>query len=192
MLVNLLENELEVLFKTDHPHIVKVTELLQDDANIFIVSELMSGGELYGHIIKEKKLSERQAASVIKQVLLAINYMHKQKIVHRDLKPENILISGGKDGSDEAITVKLTDFGFACYFTDQGMSTILGSPLYMAPEIVKEETYDEKVDIWSIGVITHILITGCPPFFGKSKMEIYKKIVGTTPTFGKFRAHLSE
>lgn len=76
VLVNLMEQELEVLQKTDHPHIARVLELLQDDVNFYIVTELISGGELYDHIIKVKRLSERQAAEAIKQLLLALNYMH--------------------------------------------------------------------------------------------------------------------
>ena len=68
--------------------------------------------------------------------------MHQQNIVHRDIKPENILLSGSQEGSDATINVKLTDFGFACFYTDKGMTQVLGSPLYMAPEVVKEEVYD--------------------------------------------------
>ena len=76
VLVDLMEQELEVLSRTDHPHIVRVMELLEDDSKFYIVSELVSGGELYDYIIKKKKLSERSSASIIKQILLAINYMH--------------------------------------------------------------------------------------------------------------------
>ena len=77
MLVDLMEQELEVLQNTDHPHIVRVMELLEDEAKFYIVSELITGGELYDYIIKKKRLSERESASIIKQILLALNYMHK-------------------------------------------------------------------------------------------------------------------
>jgi calcium-dependent protein kinase len=94
--------------------------------------------------------------------------------VHRDIKPENILLCPEESKSNEDIQVKLTDFGFATFFKkEQGLKQVLGSPLYMAPEIVQEQSYNSKVDIWSVGVIAHIMISGCPPFFGKSKMEIY-------------------
>ena len=116
VLVDLMEQELEVLQNTDHPHIVRVMELLEDEAKFYIVSELVSGGELYDYIIKKKKLSEKQSASIIKQILLALNYMHKQDIVHRDIKPENILLSPEESTSEDGIQVKLTDFGFATFF----------------------------------------------------------------------------
>ena len=111
-----MEGELEVIQNTDHPHIVRVMELLEDEAKFYIVSELVSGGELYDYIIKKKKLSEKQSASIIKQILLALNYMHKQDIVHRDIKPENILLSPEESTSEDGIQVKLTDFGFATFF----------------------------------------------------------------------------
>lgn len=87
-----MESELEILSKTDHPNIVRVIELLEDDCNYYIVSELVPGGELYDYIIKHKMFSEAATADLVKQILLAVNYMHQQHIVHRDLKPENVLI----------------------------------------------------------------------------------------------------
>lgn len=112
--------------------------------------------------------------------------MHQQDIVHRDIKPENILLCPEESRPGEVIQVKLTDFGFATFFKKgESLKQVLGSPLYMAPEIVQEQTYNTKVDIWSVGVIAHILLSGSPPFFGKSKMEIYKSIVKDKPKFGR-------
>ena len=105
-----------MLSNTDHPHIVRVMELLEDEAKFYIVSELVTGGELYDYIIKKKKLSERESAGIIKQILLALNYMHQQDIVHRDIKPENILLCPEESRPGEVIQVKLTDFGFATFF----------------------------------------------------------------------------
>jgi len=184
-----MENELEVLSKTDHPYITRVIELLEDSSSYYIISEVVPGGELYDYIIKNKMFDERIAAKFVKQILLAINYMHQQNIVHRDIKPENVLIQSitAKD-----ITLKLTDFGFATIMNPaKGESQVLGSPLYMAPEIVRQEIYNSKVDIWSIGVLTHILLSGCPPFFGKTKQDIYKSILESSPKFGRVNNTLS-
>ena len=135
-----MEQELNVLQNTDHPHMVRVFELLQDDAHFYIVTELVTGGELYDHIIKVKRLTERQAADLIKQLLLALNYMHEQNIVHRDIKPENILLAPEESTEPGKLNLKLTDFGFACFYRpERGLKQVLGSPLYMAPEIVREE-----------------------------------------------------
>eukprot|EP00349_Pseudokeronopsis_sp_Brazil_P010027 CAMPEP_0202977988 /NCGR_PEP_ID=MMETSP1396-20130829/84578_1 /ASSEMBLY_ACC=CAM_ASM_000872 /TAXON_ID= /ORGANISM="Pseudokeronopsis sp., Strain Brazil" /LENGTH=371 /DNA_ID=CAMNT_0049716843 /DNA_START=500 /DNA_END=1614 /DNA_ORIENTATION=- len=107
--------------------------------------------------------------------------MHHRNIIHRDIKPENILLESDKDG---ALNIKMTDFGFACFYNpEKGLTDVLGSPLYMAPEIVKEERYDEKVDIWSIGVITYILLSGRPPFKGRSKPDIFKSILNDEVVF---------
>ena len=111
-----MEQELEVLSKTDHPHMVRVFELLEDEANFYIVTEKVTGGELYDHIIKVKRLGERQAADVIKQLLLALSYMHEQNIAHRDIKPENILLAPEESTEPGKLNIKLTDFGFACFY----------------------------------------------------------------------------
>lgn len=88
--------------------------------------------------------------------------------------------------------MKLTDFGFACFYApEHGLRQVLGSPLYMAPEIVQAQSYGKSVDIWAVGCIAHILLTGAPPFFGESKNQIYRAIVNAEPTFGKVRASLS-
>ena len=107
-------------------------------------------------------------------------------IAHRDIKPENILMVGESD-------IKLTDFGFANFLDSKTKFTqVLGSPLYMAPEVIKEESYDEKVDLWAVGVIAHILLTGLPPFYHADKETMKKKIMKEPPSWGnQFDLHLS-
>lgn len=120
-----------------------------------------------------QKFSEKQAAKILHQVLLGLNYMHKKNIVHRDIKPENLLLES-RDLAN--LNIKITDFGFAkCYDPSnfEGLDDVLGSPLYMAPEVVKKLKYDTKVDIWSLGIVTYILLSGRPPFSGKTKDEIF-------------------
>ena len=160
-------SELAILQKSSHPNIMSVNEILEDDECFYIASELLEGGELFDRIIDEQKFSEAKTAYILKQVLLAVNYMHKKKIAHRDLKPENILLES-KD--KDKLEVKISDFGFACFFdTENGLDTVLGSALYMAPEIILKQNYNEKVDIWAIGVIAYMLLTGRNPFPGQTK-----------------------
>lgn len=154
---------------------MNVNEILEDNNNYYIVSELLEGGELFDRILEVSKFDEMKAAFIIKQVLLAINYMHQKNITHRDLKPENILL---EHQDKDRLEIKISDFGFSCFFDPKdGLDLVLGSPLYMAPEIIKGQKYNEKVDIWSIGVITYMLLSGRNPFPGKNKNEVKYLIV---------------
>ena len=153
---------------------MNVVEMLEDQDNFYIVSEILKGGELFDRLVMQKSFSEQKAAHIISQVLLAINYMHKKNITHRDLKPENILLES-TDVND--LSVKISDFGFSCFFDSDGLELALGSPLYMAPEIHQKKKYSEKVDVWSIGVITYMLVSGKNPFPGKSKEDIKRMII---------------
>ena len=99
--------------------------------------------------------------------------------MHRDLKPENLLCEQNDEGK---FMIKLTDFGFATHFSETRKHHLsLGSPLYMAPELCREQSYDNKVDVWAVGVIVYVLLTGKPPFSGRSKEEIYRKICRNEP-----------
>lgn len=160
---------------------MSVYEILEDDKNYYIGTELLEGGELFDRIISVKSFSEYKASYIIKQVLLAINYMHQKKIAHRDIKPENILLES-KD--QESLEIKISDFGFSCFFDPKkGLDLVLGSPLYMAPEIIEAKVYNEKVDIWSIGIITYMLLTGRNPFPGSNKAEVKNMIVSNPINF---------
>lgn len=180
-------NEFEVLEETQHPHITRIFELMEDDRNFYIVAELVTGGDLLKKIMDLQTFTEEQACDVIKQLLLALNFMHKQNIMHRDLKPENILVEQNADINDQQIRVKLTDFGFATRYNDNDRQNLsLGSPLYMAPELCKEDDYDYKVDVWAVGVISYILLTGRPPFYDRSqtgKDGIYDCIINDEPDY---------
>jgi calcium-dependent protein kinase len=175
-------NELEVLEKADHPNITRVFELLEDNRHYFVIMELCSGGNLLEKVIERQRITEKIAADIILQILLALNYMHSQKMMHRDLKPENMLVQDYQDS--DRINIKLTDFGFATVFKKgEKLDLALGSPLYMAPELCEEKEYDNRVDVWSTGVIAFILLSGMPPFLGSSKDEIYDTIISSKHDF---------
>jgi calcium-dependent protein kinase len=154
--------------QTDHPNLLKFFEILEDEDHYYIISELLQGGELYYKIIQLKSFSEQDCANIVKQILLGLNYMHSKNIIHRDIKPENILIK-------EGFQIKITDFGFARCFDPKGpgLTQHLGSPLYMAPEVVKKQAYGPKVDLWAVGIITYIMLLGKPPFKCESKKEVF-------------------
>lgn len=165
------EQEFEVLEDTAHPHITRVFELMEDSRNYYIIMEYISGGNLLEKLSKVGSFTEGQVSRIIEQLLLALTFMHGKNIMHRDLKAENIMVdnSSSNQGEVEDINIKLTDFGFATKFSNEYKETLsLGSPLYMAPEICAEQEYDNKVDVWSVGVITYVLLTGVPPFVNRS------------------------
>lgn len=161
-------SEIKLLKQMDHPNILKLYEVFQDEARFYVVTQLCEGGELFDEIVKRKSFSEKDAAQIMLQILSAIVYCHSNHICHRDLKPENILMENGEQ-------VKVIDFGTAANFNpEQGMNTMLGTPYYMAPEIFNQSTYNEKCDVWSLGVIMYVMLTGRPPFFGDSDAEVIK------------------
>lgn len=165
IMINLMMNELKVLETVSHPNVLNIYELLHDDNYYFIVSEYMKYGELYDFIVERGSISEIEVKQIVRQLFLAVNYLHQHNLVHRDIKPENILIS-----NKSPMEIKITDFGFATFTQHNTQLTeVLGSPIYMPPEIVKGEQYDNRVDVWSAGVVTYVLITGKPPFYGKTK-----------------------
>ena len=166
-----LQNEINILRQLDHPNVIKLFEIYQDTSNIYMVTEFLGGGELFDVLVKKRCLSESIAAKIIKQVLQALTYCHSKKIVHRDLKPENLMLE-----SEDQWTVKVIDFGLSRFFSsDKKMCQRLGTPYYIAPEVLKKK-YDEKCDIWSIGVILHVLLSGAPPFQGRTDEQIFEAI----------------
>jgi len=176
--LDLMRNELTVLEKTDHPHITRVFEILEDNKNFYVVMEFLAGGDLMGQVEKIHKFSEDHAAMIIYQVLLALCYMHSKNVTHRDLKPENLMVSQTDSGKPEDLFIKLTDFGFATFFDPTAkMDVILGTPIYMAPELASNKEYDCRVDVWSVGIIAHILLCGEAPFGGNDNNEIREQIL---------------
>jgi calcium-dependent protein kinase len=165
--------EAEILRKTNHPNILRLYEYIEDEMHIHLITEYLTGGELFDFIVKEKKLSENIAAHFIKQILSGVAYCHSKNIVHRDLKPENILL----ETPDPNSMIKIIDFGTSKFFElDSRMNRKYGTSYYIAPEVLIGG-YTEKCDIWSCGVILYILLSGSPPFGGKTDREIISNIL---------------
>lgn len=159
-----------MLGEINHPNVIRVVDLLEDETFYYVVSEVLNGGELFNRLSKMRNFTESQAADIISQIMLGLNYMHMQQITHRDLKPENILLVSQ---DKECFDLKISDLGFAQKFdNEKGMDLYLGTPLYMAPELVNKERYSEKVDVWSLGIITYQLLCGKTPFDGKNLKRI--------------------
>jgi serine/threonine protein kinase len=137
---------------------------------------MCTGGELFDMLVKKGNFAENEGAVIIKRVLNAINYCHIRGIVHRDLKPENILLDG--DNKSNYSNIKLVDFGTAVKYNTKKMTSLTGTSFYIAPEVVAAgleggSAYSNKCDVWSIGVITFILLSGKMPFYGKNNDAIF-------------------
>jgi calcium-dependent protein kinase len=178
--VEVLKREIDILKEVNHPNIIKLIEIHEDSKYLHLVTELCTGGELFDRIIAktqspEGHFSEQDAAFLIQCILDAIRYCHEEKqIVHRDLKPENFLFKT----QDEDAPIKIIDFGLSRHDNTAShgvMKTKVGTPYYVAPEVLRRE-YTKSCDIWSIGVITYILLCGYPPFYGDSDNQIFDSV----------------
>lgn len=157
----------------DHPNICKLLETFEVEQHIFFVMEFCEGGELFDRIIKEQQIAEPITAEIVRQVAGALRYAHENKIAHRDLKPENICFAS-KD--PENYHVKVIDWGLSGIFEGRTMVAQLGSLQYASPEVLTEGCpYDCSCDLWSLGVVTYIMLCGRPPFWG-SKNVLIKRV----------------
>ena len=156
--------EVEVMYKIHHPNVVKLYGHFEDNNYCYFIMEYISKGNVYNLLPtdKKKRLSTKVCANIIKDVISAVYFLHNMKppIIHRDIKPENVLLS-------EGLVAKLTDFGWSNYIQeDEKRTTVCGTPIYLAPEILQEKGHDEAVDIWCIGVLLFELVTASVPFQG--------------------------
>lgn len=183
-LFSFIVDEVQILAKMDHPNIVKYYESYEDENYINIVMEYLQGEDLFKLISTKKydNFTEKDIAEIISCVLKALAYIHGQGIVHRDIKPENILFS--KNGNYD--TLKLIDFGLSTGFKSDSRYRV-GSPYYMSPEII-EGHFSFKTDIWSVGVILYVMLTGYFPFNGKTNNDVFEQIKQKTYNY----KHLNE
>jgi len=168
-----LDTEVEILRKVKHPNIVGMKELFDSQKELYLVMELVTGGELFDKIVEKGQYTENEASIIVAKMLNAVSYLHELGIAHRDLKPENLLLRGGDDTE-----VLISDFGLS-KIVDQSamMETACGTPYYVAPEVLQATGYDKEVDLWSVGVITYLILCGFPPFYGENLPEVFEKIM---------------
>ncbi|OCK77512.1 calcium/calmodulin-dependent protein kinase-like protein [Lepidopterella palustris CBS 459.81] len=166
-------DELEMLQRMKHPHIVKFHDWFESRDKYYIVTQLATGGELFDRICEKGKFTEKDAAETIRQVLDAVNYLHYNNVVHRDLKPENLLYLT----PDENSSLVLADFGIAKMLDSKNevLTTMAGSFGYAAPEVMLKKGHGKPVDMWSMGVITYTLLCGYSPFRSENLSDLIEE-----------------
>lgn len=163
-------DELDMLQRLKHPHIVRFVDWFESRDKYYIITELATGGELFDRICEQGKFTEKDASQTIKQVLSAVDYLHMNNVVHRDLKPENLLYLT-KDANSDLV---LADFGIAKMLDtkDEVLTTMAGSFGYAAPEVMLKKGHGKPVDMWSMGVITYTLLCGYSPFRAENLQDL--------------------
>ncbi|XP_076931409.1 serine/threonine-protein kinase TIO-like [Bidens hawaiensis] len=166
-----LRQEIEILRKLKHENVIQMLDSFESPQEFCVVTEFAQG-ELFEILEDDKCLPEDEVQKITKQLVRALHYLHSNRIIHRDMKPQNILICAGG-------IVKLCDFGFARAMSNNTvvLRSIKGTPLYMAPELVREQPYNHTVDLWSLGVILYELFVGQPPFYTNSVYALIRHII---------------
>ena len=167
------KREIEIMYKLHHQNCVRLFGNFEDEKNCYFIMEYVSNGNLYTLLKKKSNLDLNFVAHIMKDLISAVYYLHSKNppIIHRDIKPENALLSENNE-------LKLTDFGWSNYVNFQGdvRNTFCGTPIYLAPEMIRNQGHDEHVDIWCIGVLLFELIVGNPPFFGHDRENLMSNI----------------
>ncbi|XP_060115843.1 death-associated protein kinase 2 [Heteronotia binoei] len=186
-----IEREVKILKRILHTNIIELHDVYENKTDVVLILELVSGGELFDFLAQKESLSEEEATQFIKQILDGVNYLHTKKIAHFDLKPENIMLL---DKTIPIAHIKLIDFGLAHEIEDGvEFKNIFGTPEFVAPEIVNYEPLGLPADMWSIGVITYILLSGASPFLGETKQETLANITAVSYDFDEeFFSHTSD
>ncbi|XP_059183654.1 aurora kinase A isoform X2 [Centropristis striata] len=164
-----LRREVEIQSHLRHPNILRLYGYFHDSSRVYLLLEFAPKGELYSELQRCGCFSEERSATYIMELAGALNYCHKKKVIHRDIKPENLLL--GANGE-----LKIADFGWSVHTPSSRRSTLCGTLDYLPPEMIEGKTHDEKVDLWSLGVLCYEFLVGKPPFETKSHEETYRKI----------------
>jgi len=171
---NQIVREIKILKELNHPNLIKLYQIIEDNNNYYIVTEYASGGELFNLIVKNKHLTENDASIFFTQLIFALEFLKIKNISHRDIKPENILIRNNKE-------LLLIDFGLSCQFNEgELINTPCGSPCYAAPEMLLGNNYNGLAsDIWSCGIVLFTMVCGYLPYEEETNEKLYKKIYST-------------
>jgi len=174
------EREICILSKLRHRNVVQLINWSQTTKRIFMVQTLCNGGDVFQRLLDQKTLNEKETANVVRRVAEGLKYIHDNNIVHRDIKPDNLMFVS----QDPLSNVMIIDFGLAAYCNNAPLWTPCGSAHYVAPEVLSSKGYGCKADMWSLGVITYMLLSGIPPFFDAdgNQRRLYKMI-----KMGKYR-----
>ncbi|XP_049453666.1 death-associated protein kinase 3 [Epinephelus fuscoguttatus] len=169
-----IEREVNILREIQHSNIITLHDIFENKTDVILILELVSGGELFDFLAEKESLTEEEATQFLKQILDGVHYLHSKRIAHFDLKPENIMLL---DKNVPNPRIKLIDFGIAHQIkAGNEFKNIFGTPEFVAPEIVNYEPLGLEADMWSIGVITYILLSGASPFLGETKQETLTNI----------------
>ncbi|KAM4800345.1 aurora kinase C [Urocitellus parryii] len=171
-----LRREIEIQAHLRHPNILRLYSYFYDSTRIYLILEFAPRGELYNLLQRSGPLDEQHTATIMEEVADALTYCHNNKVIHRDIKPENLLL--GLMGE-----VKIADFGWSVHAPSLRRQTMCGTLDYLPPEIVEGRTYDEKVDLWCVGVLCYELLVGRPPFESPSQSETQRRILKVDVTF---------
>jgi len=179
--LKLLGREIDIMKKVQHRNVLRLIEIYETDNHLSLVMELVNGGELFYKIVDKGNYSEGEARDIIRQLVEGVDYLHGKGIAHRDLKPENLLCSE----SEEGVVIKIADFGLSKAFSGGSvLETSCGTPDYAAPEVLRMDgAYDKSVDLWSMGVITYVVLCGFPPFYGPKQNILFEKILNADYDF---------
>ncbi|KAG0253293.1 hypothetical protein BGZ95_006362 [Linnemannia exigua] len=171
----MLDTEISVLSKVRHPNCVSLLEMFETEDAVFLVTDLAEGGELFEQLLQKGCYTEGDAARLVREILLGVEYLHSMEIVHRDLKPENLLFI---DKSENA-RLLITDFGLSKILTSGNdvLMTACGTPGYVAPEVLEQIGHGKPVDMWSLGVIAYTLLCGYTPFWGDDQQALFENII---------------
>eukprot|EP00466_Bigelowiella_natans_P019627 jgi/Bigna1/44148/e_gw1.89.34.1 len=172
-----LETEIEILRSIDHPNCCQLRDAFHTRSKVYMVLEFCEGGDLLQHICEQKTFTEEDARNIIFKLAEVLKYLHARGIVHRDLKPDNIMYR-----TKESKEICVVDFGLAKQYSGSGsFNTLLGTPLYLAPEMIAAPGYGKECDMWAVGVILYVVLSGRPPFYSSNQKKLFKIIMS-----GKF------